>query len=37
MFVCVLYRNQNNWMDLNEIWHGGGPQGEEGSWVGFDL
>ena len=25
--VFVLYRNQNSWMDRDEIWHGGGPWG----------
>ena len=30
--VCVLYRNPNRWTDLDEIWHGYGPQGGEGSW-----
>ena len=35
MFVYVLYRNPNRWMDLDEIWHIGGPWGREGS--GFFL
>ena len=25
--VSVLYINPNGWMDRDEIWHGGGPQG----------
>ena len=35
VFVClsVLYRNPNGWTDQDEIWHGGGPRGGEGSWV----
>ena len=33
LFVYVLYRNPNHWMNLDEIWPGGGPQGWEGSWV----
>ena len=28
----VLYRNPNCWTDLDEIWHIGGPQGQESSW-----
>ena len=35
--VRVLYRNPNRWMDCNETCHSGGPQGREGSWVGFSL
>ena len=37
MYGClsVLFRNPNHWTDLDEIWHGGGPQGQEGSWGGF--
>ena len=40
MWVClcvslfVLYRNPNGWTDRDKIWHGGGPQGVEGSWGG---
>ena len=30
--LCVLYRNPNGWTDQDKIWHGGGPQGGEGSW-----
>ena len=35
MCVClfVLCRNPNGWTDQDEIWHRGGPQGGEGSWV----
>ena len=29
--LCVLYRNPNGWMDRDEIWHGGGPRGGEGT------
>ena len=36
MYVYVLNRNPNHWMDLDEIWHIGGPQGQEGSW-GFST
>ena len=36
MYVSVLYRNPNCWMDLDEIWHIGGPQGWEGSWGFFN-
>ena len=35
MFACLsvcLYGNPNRWTDQDEIWHGGGPQGGEGSW-----
>ena len=35
--LFVLYRNPNGWTDRDKIWHGGGPQGVEGSWGGgFD-
>ena len=30
--MCVLYRNPTRWTDCDEIWHGGGPRGQEGSW-----
>ena len=33
--MSVLYRNPNGWTDPDEIWHGGGPRGGEGSWGGF--
>ena len=32
--LYVLYRNPNCWTDWDEIWHRGGPQGQEGSWGG---
>ena len=34
--VClsVLYKNPKCWTDQDEIWHGGGPRGGEGSWGG---
>ena len=34
MSVYVIYINPNFWTDLDEIWHGGGPRGQEGSWGG---
>ena len=34
--LCVLYRNPNGRTDRDEIWHGGGPRGGEGSWGGFN-
>ena len=30
--MCVLCRNPNRWTVLDEIWHRGGSQGQEGSW-----
>ena len=36
MYVYVLYRKPSSWMDLDEIWHIGGPQGQEGSWDIFN-
>ena len=36
MCVCLSLcspKNPNLWMDCNEIWHRGGPQGWEGSCV----
>ena len=35
--LCVLSRNPNRCTDWDEIWHGGGPPGQEGSWESFDL
>ena len=34
--VSILYRNPHGWTDRDEIWHGGGPRGGEGSWGGFN-
>ena len=36
-WVGVLYINPNLWTDCDEIWHGGGPQGREGSWLGVGV
>ena len=33
VYLSVLYRNPNCWMDRDEIWHRGGPR--EGKVLGF--